>query len=231
MRIFINDIPVRLISNEKPIDHDDFNVEIDASSEKLSRNKLIHHVLIKKMISDQVGDLLERLNRDVWHNLYSITITSAEYNEIILFLKAKYKVVKAAGGLVRKNGKILMIYRLKKWDLPKGKLEKDEGGKQGAIREVEEECGIKVKLVRKICSTRHTYTMNNKNILKKTNWYVMDCVDDNKMQPQIEEDIEEVKWMSPKEVYHALKDSYQSINNVFRKYNNLKKVKPNTQSA
>lgn len=231
MRIFINDIPVRLISNEKPIDHDDFNVEIDASTEKLSRNKLIHHILIKNMTADQVGDLLERLNREVWHNLYSITITSAEYYEIILFLKAKYKVVKAAGGLVRKNGKILMIYRLKKWDLPKGKLEKDEGGKQGAIREVEEECGIKVKLVRKICSTRHTYTMNNKNILKKTNWYVMDCVDDTKMQPQIEEDIEEVKWMSPKEVYHALKDSYQSINHVFRKYNNLKKVKPNAQSV
>ena len=231
MRIFINDIPVRLISHEKPVDKDYFHVEIDASKEKLNRNKLIHHVLIKNMSAQQVEEFLESLNRDVWHNLYSITITSAEHAEIQLFLNSKYKVVKAAGGLVRKNGKILMIYRLKKWDLPKGKLEKNESAEDGALREVEEECGIKVKLVRKICSTRHTYTMNNKNHLKKTSWYVMDCIDDKGMQPQTEENIEEVKWMNPKEVYHALKDSYQSINHVFRKYNKPKKKKKKTQSA
>jgi ADP-ribose pyrophosphatase YjhB (NUDIX family) len=221
MRIFINDIPVRIISQDKPLDHDYFHVEIDAANEKLNRNKLIHHVLINNMTKNQVNELLDSLNKHVWHNLYSITVTSPEFSQIRLYLNSKYKVVKAAGGLVRKNGKILMIYRLKKWDLPKGKMNKNEGAKEGALREVEEECGVKVKMAGKICSTRHTYTMNNKNILKKTNWYVMDCIDDKKMQPQIEEDIEEVKWMSPKEVYHALKDSYHSIGHVFRKYNEL----------
>ena len=111
-----------------------------------------------------------------------------------------------------------MIYRLKKWDLPKGKLEKGEEPQLGAIREVEEECNIKVKLKDPICTTYHTYTMKNKDILKKTSWYSMDCVDDSKRRPQKEEDIEELKWMNPKAAHHALQNSYQSIAHVFNQY-------------
>ena len=117
-----------------------------------------------------------------------------------------------------KNGKVLMINRLKKWDLPKGKLEHGEKTKKGAIREVEEECNIKVSLGRKICHTWHTYKRNGNRILKKTEWYLMFCVDDTQMKPQLEENIEQLKWMEPHELKPALYNSYASIRYVFKKY-------------
>jgi ADP-ribose pyrophosphatase YjhB (NUDIX family) len=145
-------------------------------------------------------------------------VSVQNYEEIKDFLRSRFKIVKAAGGLVRKKEKFLMIYRLKKWDLPKGKKEKNEKYKQTAVREVEEECNISVKLGAKICTTWHTYTMNKSAMLKKTRWYVMDSIDDSRMRPAIEEDIEEVRWMNPKEVYHALEHSYKSISYVFERF-------------
>ena len=55
-------------------------------------------------------------------------------------------------------------------------------------------------------------------MLKKTRWYLMDVVDDSKMRPEITEDIEELRWMTRKEVYHALENSYKSIRFVFEEY-------------
>lgn len=225
MRIFINDIPVRIVDSIKNLGNVHFHDTIDASKEEISQNRLIHHVLIQNMNTVQLENLLRTLHKYIITNLYSLTITSHEFEQIQEFLNKNYKVIKAAGGLVRKKDKVLMIYRLKKWDLPKGKLEKSETSSEGAIREVEEECNIKVKLNAKICSTYHTYTMKNKNILKKTTWYLMDCIDDSKKKPQLEEDIEELKWMTLKEVHHALQNSYRSITHVFNKYYNMPNIK------
>lgn len=211
MRIFINDIPVRIVDSSKNIENIHFHDTIDASKEKISQNRLVHHVLVENMNTSQFDELLHTLHKYILTNLYSLTITSKEFDKIRAFLNSKYKVIKAAGGLVRKRDKVLMIYRLKKWDLPKGKLEKGEKTEEGALREVEEECNIKVKLVGKICSTFHTYTMKNSDILKKTTWYLMDCIDDSNKKPQIEEDIEELKWMTLKEAHHALQNSWKSV--------------------
>ena len=81
-----------------------------------------------------------------------------------------------------------------------------------------EECNVDVKVGRKICTTWHTYTMNRNNMLKKTRWYMMDLVDDSKIKPALEEDIEDIRWMTQKEVYHALENSYKSIRFVFEEY-------------
>ena len=75
-----------------------------------------------------------------------------------------FKIIKAGGGVVKNNNdQILFIYRLKKWDLPKGKLDKGETIRDCAKREVEEETKVKVNLKQKIISTWHTYT-RNKNL-------------------------------------------------------------------
>ncbi|WP_010603066.1 NUDIX hydrolase, partial [Pedobacter agri] len=90
-------------------------------------------------------------------------------------LKKNCEIIKAAGGLVESvNGNYLFIFRNKKWDLPKGKLEDGENMKETAVREVEEECGIKVaKREEKLCKTYHVYPMGSKMVIKKTNWYKM----------------------------------------------------------
>ena len=82
------------------------------------------------------------------------------------------------GGVVKnKSDEILFIYRMKKWDLPKGKLDKGETIKDCAKREVEEETMVDVECKEKITSTWHTYTRNKKYVLKKTTWFRMDSVD------------------------------------------------------
>ena len=218
MIIFVNDIPVRILKpGEKP-DPGRFNHTIDAASEAITQAKLIHHVWVNNVNEMHFDTLLGFLNSKVPTSLLTLLISVENYEVIKAFLRNKFRIVKAAGGLVRKKEKFLMIYRLKKWDLPKGKKEKNEKYKQTAVREVGEECNITVKIGGKICTTWHTYTMNKNAMLKKTRWYLMDSVDDSKMKPDLAEDIEDTRWMNPKEVYHALEHSYKSISYVFERF-------------
>lgn len=218
MNLFINDIPVRIISSVHEIHKKDFNMIINASTEPITPAKLLNRVWIRHALTEDMELLFDLLDHTTPQGLLTLTVTVDDYEVIKSFLKKKFKIIQAAGGLVRKGEKVLMIYRMKKWDLPKGKLEKGEKKVMAAQREVEEECNIKIEMHEKICTTWHTYTMKRKKILKKTVWYAMDIVKDNKMKPQLEEDIEEVRWMTPKEVYHALQHSYKSIAFVFDTY-------------
>lgn len=218
MNLFVNDIPVRILkANEKALSGH-YNYEIDASKEAISKAKLINHVWLHHAAVKDMDNVFDLLNSKVPTNLLSLTISINDYLGFMEYLKDKYKVIKAAGGLVRKKDKFLMIYRMKKWDLPKGKKESGERSSETAVREVEEECNVKVKLGSKICTTWHTYTMNKSNMLKKTKWYKMDLIDDSNSKPSLEEDIEELRWMTEKEVYHALENSYKSIRFVFEEY-------------
>lgn len=226
MIIFINDIPLRILKAQELPDEGRINQVVDASSEPVTQAKLIHHVWIKNVSDVELNLILEFLDSKVPTNVLSVTISVPNYALTKNQLRNKFKIVKAAGGLVRKKEKSLMIYRMKKWDLPKGKKEKDENYREAAIREVEEECNINVKLGRRICTTWHTYTMNKRAMMKKTKWYLMEIQDDSKMKPQVSEDIEDVRWMSQKEVYHALEHSYKSISYVFERFYKKDGLKP-----
>ncbi len=131
--------------------------------------------------------------------------------------KKNFKFIEAAGGVVKNpKGEILTIYRLKKWDLPKGKIEIGETPEHAALREISEECGINGhKIISKICDTYHTYILNDKKILKKTYWFnlIIDSVP--KLVPQTIENIEKAIWLKPKEFKKKLDKSYPSIRQVF----------------
>ena len=212
MNLFINDVPVTLLRPETKINTEWFNLVVDAEKEPVTPAKLLNHVLIENAHAEDIDRIFRLMNASsVSMNIVSLTIAVTDYGFIKNYLKKKFKIIKAGGGVVSKGEKILMIYRLKRWDLPKGKLEKKESVFEAAKREVEEECNIKVKMGEKICNTWHTYTMKSKSILKKTTWYAMDIVDDSNMKPEVAEDIEDVRWMNPKELYHALEGTYKSI--------------------
>lgn len=222
MNLFVNDIPVRILRTDEMPPHGHVNFEIDASTEPITKAKLFHHVWIRQASLQDMDVILDLINSKVPTNLFSLFISVKDYEALKLYLKSKFKVIKAAGGLIKKKDKFLMIYRMKKWDLPKGKKEVGERYSETAAREVEEECNIEVKLGKKICTTWHTYTMNKNNMLKKTRWYSMEVIDDSQSKPSLEEDIEELRWMTQKEVYHALENSYKSIRFVFEEYYNRK---------
>jgi 8-oxo-(d)GTP phosphatase len=142
MIIFINDIPVRILKADEQPDQGRVNLVIDASDEPLTQAKLIHHVWIQKVTDDDLSTLLNFLDSKVPTNLLSLYLSVKNYDGIKQFLRSKFKVVKAAGGLVRKRDKFLMIYRMKKWDLPKGKIEKGEKKQRGKSRR----CSCRFKL-------------------------------------------------------------------------------------
>lgn len=128
-------------------------------------------------------------------------------------LLQKIRVIKAAGGLVENgNGEYLFIHRLGKWDLPKGKVEENEKVRDASVREVEEECGIKIDyLGPKITTTYHTYCMRDKFILKQTKWYKMGVNKKPKLTPQTEEDIQQAIWLPVSELNKVRKNTYPLI--------------------
>jgi len=220
MKIFIQGIPVSIISIEDLYDSERFDMLMDGKKLKssFSFDAFSGKIMIRNAGSKMVDDFLVYLKQSKKTTLDEITFAAEDYRKVISKVKSEYTIIKAGGGLVLKSGKALMIYRLQTWDLPKGKLEKDEKPKACAIREVEEECNIKVKMRKRICHTWHTYKRNGKKILKKTYWYTMYCIDDSEMKPQISENIEKVRWMNEADIEKACENAYPSIKYVFKQY-------------
>ena len=110
----------------------------------------------------------------------------------------QFKIIEAAGGVVLNEAdEWLFIHRLGKWDLPKGKLEKDEKPKEAATREVSEECGIpEPAIVAHITNSYHVYPLNGKRTLKRTYWYLMRSTAHTGLIAQAEEGITDVRWVS-----------------------------------
>jgi 8-oxo-dGTP pyrophosphatase MutT (NUDIX family) len=136
---------------------------------------------------------------------------------ILKKLKEKIPVCKAGGGLVyNKKGDVLFIYRNGKWDLPKGGIEKDEEIEFTALREVEEETGVRnLVLCDKLIKTYHIFKRNGKYKLKITHWFEMTTNYEGELFPQTVEGIEKVAWLNPNQVVTALKDSYENIKLLF----------------
>lgn len=134
------------------------------------------------------------------------------------------RVIEAAGGLViNEDQKFLFIKRNGKWDLPKGKLEPKETKRNAAVREVKEECGIQIKrLGKKLLKTYHVYEIKGKTVLKISHWYEMEAKGNQKLLPQAEEGITEVKWFSKRDFSIIRANTYANILDVISEENFLR---------
>ena len=139
MKLFINDKPITIKKIDKLSDLNHYEV-ILSESDKIKIDEFKDDVLLINPLLSQVDKLIELLYQKKIKNIDSITIAVKNKKLYKSRIKKLFDVEKAAGGLVLKDEQFLMIYRLGKWDLPKGKLDKGENEKQGAVREVEEEC-------------------------------------------------------------------------------------------
>ena len=178
------------------------------------------------IISDKKSDLKNSLiiNPELFENLdllklltkkrvNSIGIFSNEYEFILNMFKKKYPEIIAAGGKVINNkSEILFIYRNKKWDLPKGKAEKNEIISETALREVEEETGIKnLLIIKPLDKTYHIFKRGGKNYLKSTYWFEMQSDFIGKFKPQKKEGITRVEWIGIENLSSILAKSYANI--------------------
>jgi 8-oxo-dGTP pyrophosphatase MutT (NUDIX family) len=130
-----------------------------------------------------------------------------------------YDKVMAAGGIVKRKKRLLFIKRNGFWDIPKGKLDEGETPEDGAMREIEEECGIKdLELIYPIIETYHTYEYKGKPTLKRTFWYAFDYQGTKEVQGQLEEGITEVRWFKKSELTKIRKNTFRSILEVLNAY-------------
>lgn len=136
--------------------------------------------------------------------------------EVLTTIKEKFIVIQAAGGLVHTaEESILLIFRKGKWDLPKGKLDAGEELESCAIREVEEETGVKnIQSEKLITLTYHTYYEKQKFILKESFWYLMHSKEEQILMPQTEEDIEKCEWIPILEIGPYMKNAHPSVVDV-----------------
>jgi 8-oxo-dGTP pyrophosphatase MutT (NUDIX family) len=123
-----------------------------------------------------------------------------------------YRIVHAAGGIVlNPQNEYLLILRYGKWDLPKGKIEKGENHEAAALREIEEETGVKGGvIIHPLPATFHTHKMMEKNILKQTHWYLIHAPA-QELSPQAEEAIEKAIWCSREDFFEKINTSYKAL--------------------
>jgi len=203
IKIYFNDKPLFLCDNIdetiEPYVHHDDAVFID---------ELNSHT-VKSMIHEMQ---LEKIHAGVFFHDDLDALKKAFYK--------KFTIIQAGGGLVlNEKNEILLIFRKGKWDLPKGKLDNGETISACAIREVEEETGLKnVKLIEPLIITYHTYHEGSRFILKESHWYTMKVSGDQILTPQTEEDILEVKWITKEEAEQYFPDCYPSVVDVLEKF-------------
>lgn len=141
-----------------------------------------------------------------------LCIYSNDLSDLWKKFTSHYKIIKAAGGIVQKDGKVLMILKNGFWDLPKGKIDNNESTEIAAIREVTEECGLKTLSVQKeLPITYYLFTDKDALILKETKWFLMSSETDGPLKGDEKEGITEVKWMVKSEWEEASRKSYLSV--------------------
>jgi len=190
-KVFVNESPL-ILTNEQP-DNTQGNVfDLNDNSIDYAITSLAKRVLDKAYIFEPGNDILDKFS-------------------------SKIPMIAAAGGLVKnKKGKVLFIYRDGKWDLPKGKLDKGESMEDAAVREVEEETGVKgLKVERYLQTTYHIFKRGGRYKLKKVIWFEMSSKFKGKLVPQENEGITKVKWKGRKKTKKALKNSYRNIRILF----------------
>ncbi|MEH6406887.1 MAG: NUDIX hydrolase [Leeuwenhoekiella sp.] len=193
-KVFVNDVPI-ILSTEKYIGENYTSIPIKQAK-------------LKKIIKLITAGELSYIN--LYHR---------KPEKLLKVLKKKLPLVVAGGGMVHNDkGEILFIYRNGKWDLPKGKLEKNETIEECALREVWEETGAEGLIIEDfIMTTYHVFSRNNKFKLKETFWYKMTTDYKGPLEPELSEGIKKVKWKNFEKTQKALTKSYENIKLLFPK--------------
>jgi 8-oxo-dGTP diphosphatase len=109
--------------------------------------------------------------------------------------------VEAAGGVVvREDGSVAVVHRPKydDWTLPKGKLDEGESFEAAALREVEEETGLRCRLGSELPSTEYTDAKDRSKVVR----YWKMTPDDGRFEPSSE--VNDLRWLAPEEAAELL---------------------------
>jgi 8-oxo-dGTP diphosphatase len=104
--------------------------------------------------------------------------------------------VKAAGGVVLRDGCIAVVHRPRydDWSLPKGKLDPGESWEECALREVREETGLHCALAGELSPTSYT---DRKGRAKVVRYWLMTITGVDPFTP--DDEVDELRWVEPGE--------------------------------
>ena len=107
--------------------------------------------------------------------------------------------IRAAGGVVMRDGRIAVVHRPKydDWSLPKGKLDPGESWEEAAMREVEEETGLRCRLEEELEPAHYTA----KGRPKTVRWWRMSVIEDG---GDSDDEVDELRWLTPGEAVSTL---------------------------
>ena len=150
-------------------------------------------------------------------NIKSIHLYHKNRDKLLkYFFKLIPTVIAAGGKILNSKSDTLFIYRNDKWDLPKGKTEKNEQLSETAIREVIEETGIKgISITKPLDITYHIFKRNEEYRLKITYWFEMFSDYEGEFIPQLNEGISDVKWIKTEDLENIKNNSYPNIKLLF----------------
>jgi len=186
---------------------------ISPEPDRLQKYGLFH----KFHDTDALYRLISEFQED--KDIPSINIYGTDIKHLWRIFRIYFTEVGAAGGLVRhKEGKYLFIERRGKWDLPKGHIEEGESPEACALREVNEECGISGHtIVKALEPSYHTYAWEGISYLKKTHWFLMEYSGSTDTEPQTEEGITRVEWMSADDISEIKDLAWLSLADLINK--------------
>lgn len=196
-KVFINNLPVFLASFPHELEYDKPLRFVDCASIEKA----------EEIINDRITKV---------HH-FGIALFYKDVEQLFKWCFEKFKFIEAAGGVVKNaENKFLFIYRNDKWDLPKGKLDKNEARDLAALREVEEECGIHGHSISyELNSSWHVYALKDgKQAIKITYWYLMYYPGEEQLIPQLEEGITKVEWRAANDIDDILANTFCSIVDV-----------------
>ena len=109
-------------------------------------------------------------------------------------------MIRAAGGVVRRDGLIAVVHRPQHgdWSLPKGKLEPGEDDETAAVREVREETGHEAVIERDLGTVSYEVATGRP---KTVRWYLMIASADAN---DLADDVDDVRWLAPEIVDEIL---------------------------
>ncbi len=180
---------------------------ISSEPDRLQKYGLFH----KFNATSELYNIISQFQED--STIPSINIYGTDIRHIWKIFRIYFTEVRAAGGLVKHVcGKYLFIEKKGKLDLPKGHIEEGEEPEACALREVQEECGITGHhIIKQLEPSYHTYTWQGISYLKKTSWYLMEYSGTMELEPQVDEGITRIEWLSPDELCKIKGNAWLSL--------------------
>jgi 8-oxo-dGTP pyrophosphatase MutT (NUDIX family) len=170
------------------------------------------------IVRNQEAENVKELFQSFFQSSFETLLWEGEPSECLKNVERCFRKIEAGGGLVwNENKELLMIERLGKWDLPKGKIDPGEKFAECALREVAEETGVtELTLEKKLINTYHIYEFDDKWILKLTAWYEMKAPK-QALVPEKEEGITQTVWASNIEVAEYRRNTYRNVDYILGK--------------